>query len=347
MGFFAGFVEEMRRSDDKEERRKEFMQQLLETRRNTVIPYVLNQIAAETELRREETQRINGLVRAGLSIESAVGLQRSGQLERVSAAISAADAAGKLDSQYVSDLDALIQQRMKDQLGEENYTTFANAIAAGITSGDPSTEEGRAVSVATALSTLYEAEDPFAAGGDIIERVVSQRDAYRGLPTINVGNISLTGVEQLPMTESARVRRAVTETLAGVLGSDNFERDALTGDFRYTGNDAATVEALTTTLSNQIVGDATGPSATMSLDQSVSTRLTPLTRLAAEASEAGTYSPTDLLRMVDPSLVVQPVAPPPVPAPGAAAEGVVTTPDIVDEPSWTETVNRNYGGGFN
>lgn len=340
MGFFAGFVEEMRRSEDKEERRKEFMQQLLETRRNTVIPYVLNQIAAETELRREETQRINGLVRAGLSMESAIGLQRSGQLERVATAIAAADADGKLDRQYVSELDALIQQRMKDQLGEENYTAFGNAIATGITSGDPSTEEGRAVSVATALSTLYEAEDPFAAGGELIERVVSQRDAYRGLPTVNVGNISLTGVQQLPLTETSRVRRTVTETLAGVLGSNNFERDALTGDFRYTGNDAPTVEALTTALTNQIISGATGPAASMSLDQSVSTHLTPLTEMAATASGAGTYSPTDILRVVNPNLVPEPVAPPPVPETGVAP----VTPDLVDEP---DVFSRNYGGGRN
>lgn len=351
MGFFAGFVEQMRLSDDREERRKEFMQTLMENRRNTVIPYVLEQISKEADLRAAETQRISYLTRNGLSIESAVGLQRSGQLERVTSAIQRADEAGKLDPNYISELDAMLTNQMKTTLGEENYTSFSNAIAAGLTSGDSSTEEGRAVSVASALSALWSADDPLSVGTDLIERAVSQRDSYRGLPSFTVPNINTGTVEAMPTTERARVESAVTKAVAAAVGSDQFTTNPMTGDTYFTGTGSSVIPAIITTLTEQAIGMSTGPSARMSGTDAVQAVITPITQAASAAGGEGYVPAEDLLRMVNPGLAAR-LDTVTVPDPGvdvgnpvdAGLPGTVRTTTTDDE---EDVFSRSYLGGGN
>ena len=81
MGFFAGVVEELNRIEDRGERRAEFMAALLEKRKNTVIPTLVERLNAEKEDLAERRERVQQAQVLGLSKKAAAVLESSGALE--------------------------------------------------------------------------------------------------------------------------------------------------------------------------------------------------------------------------------------------------------------------------
>lgn len=83
MGFFAGVVEELGRMEDRKERNDMFMLDLLEKRKATVIPILLERIERNKAERKEISGRLSKAIGFGITKEAAAVLESSGSLARV------------------------------------------------------------------------------------------------------------------------------------------------------------------------------------------------------------------------------------------------------------------------
>ncbi len=83
MGFFAGVVEELGRMEDKKERNDMFMLDLLEKRKATVIPILLERIERNKAERKEISGRLSKAIGFGITKEAAAVLESSGSLARI------------------------------------------------------------------------------------------------------------------------------------------------------------------------------------------------------------------------------------------------------------------------
>ena len=83
MGFLAGVVSEINRQEDAATRASEFMQQLLEKRKNAILPELMGRIKARTDKATSRASRVSKAVSFGMSQESASVLESAGQLENV------------------------------------------------------------------------------------------------------------------------------------------------------------------------------------------------------------------------------------------------------------------------
>jgi hypothetical protein len=80
MGFLAGVVAEINRQEDAKTRADEFMMELLERRKNQIIPELQERIEKRTEKANQAVARVELAHSLGLSKEAAAVLERSGQL---------------------------------------------------------------------------------------------------------------------------------------------------------------------------------------------------------------------------------------------------------------------------
>ena len=83
MGFFVGVVDELGRMEDRKERNDMFMLDLLEKRKATVIPLLLERIEKNKAERKEISNRLSKAVSFGITKEAAAVLESSGSLARV------------------------------------------------------------------------------------------------------------------------------------------------------------------------------------------------------------------------------------------------------------------------
>ena len=83
MGFFVGVVDELGRMEDRKERNDMFMLDLLEKRKATVIPLLLERIERNKAERKEISNRLSKAVSFGITKEAAAVLESSGSLARV------------------------------------------------------------------------------------------------------------------------------------------------------------------------------------------------------------------------------------------------------------------------
>ena len=81
MGFLAGVVSEINRQEDAATRASEFMQQLLEKRKNAILPELMGRIKARTDKATSRAARVSKGVSFGMSQEAASVLESAGQLE--------------------------------------------------------------------------------------------------------------------------------------------------------------------------------------------------------------------------------------------------------------------------
>lgn len=91
MGFFAGVVEELNRIEDKKERRELFKQKILEERKNTILPILMERVAKRTEAATERTGRVRSAMKKGFTKEVASILESRGDLDGILASIADKD----------------------------------------------------------------------------------------------------------------------------------------------------------------------------------------------------------------------------------------------------------------
>tara|TARA_S200002703_G_scaffold84224_5_gene72642 strand:- start:958 stop:1854 length:897 start_codon:yes stop_codon:yes gene_type:complete len=124
MGFLAGVVKELNRQEDAATRADEFMQSLLEKRKNEILPELMERIADRTESATERTARIDTAMGLGFSERAATALELTGQLEFQLAKVI--DLKKDLDPTYIPNLTSGLEARIDDD------EALAKAVSEGL-----------------------------------------------------------------------------------------------------------------------------------------------------------------------------------------------------------------------
>ena len=143
MGFLVGVVGELDRIEDREERRREFMATLLEKRKNTVIPTLMERLNEQKEDLAERRERVRMAQTLGLSKKAAAVLESSGALGIELERLVKLNEDGELNREALKRiseqiLDAVPEEKVSDALdyvikgdlkfskmGDENDTLIA------------------------------------------------------------------------------------------------------------------------------------------------------------------------------------------------------------------------------
>lgn len=83
MGFLAGVVSEINRQEDAKERADQFMRELLEKRKATVLPILMDRIEKRNAVAKERAGRVKTAIRYGFTKEAASILESSGELDLI------------------------------------------------------------------------------------------------------------------------------------------------------------------------------------------------------------------------------------------------------------------------
>ena len=209
MGFLAGVVAEVNRQEDAATRADEFMMELLEKRKNQILPELMERIKDRTEKVAEREARVDMATSIGFSERAAQALELTGQLEFQLANI--ASLGKELDPTYIGNLTAGLEERIDDD------EDLAAAVAAGL-SGPLDTEEDRS----QAFIRAYQATD--AASFDeelanLISYTGGSMPSYDTPFKITAGK----GAEVSP-SDANNIRKQVNEALA-VMYRDKFQQN--------------------------------------------------------------------------------------------------------------------------
>ena len=133
MGFLAGVLAEVNRQEDAAMRADEFMQSLLEKRKDQILPELMGRIADRTEAAAERTARVDAAIGMQFSERAATALELTGQLGFILENIT--DLKKDLDPSYIGNLTAGLESRI------DNDEELAKAVAAGLTGPLESVED--------------------------------------------------------------------------------------------------------------------------------------------------------------------------------------------------------------
>lgn len=210
MGFLAGVVAEINRQEDAATRADEFMMELLEKRKNQILPELMERIQKRTEKVAEREARVDMATGIGFSRRAAEALELTGQLEFQLANI--AELGRNLDPTYIENLTAGLEERI------ENDEDLAAAISAGL-SGPLDTEEDRS----QAFIRAYQATDAASFDeelADLISYTGGSMPSYDTPFKITAGK----GAKVNP-SDANNIRKQINEALA-VMYRDKFQQNA-------------------------------------------------------------------------------------------------------------------------
>lgn len=209
MGFLAGVVAEINRQEDAQTRADEFMMELLEKRKNQILPVLQERIANRTEKVTERETRVNVATGLGFSERSAQALELTGQLEYQLEYIKGLG--NKLDPTYIGNLTAGLEERI------DNDEDLAAAVAAGL-SGPLDTEEDRS----QAFIRAYQATDAAS-----FDKELANLISYTGgaMPSYDTPfKITAGKGDEVSPSDANNIRKQVNEALA-VMYRDKFQQN--------------------------------------------------------------------------------------------------------------------------
>jgi len=310
------------REEDMAFRREQFERNILEQRRNALLPILLQ--------RREQAeavqQSINTAVAMGFERPAAVALQRSGQLGFVVQSVEA----NEYSPERISAMSAEVMRQLGDRASED---TVAAALIGVVESGVDLTDQ-RATELAIVESVL---------NAESIEELESLYDDVSAVGSRQPGmarfDIPL-GTTQVDLPEVQRVRNQIMQRLQPLFGENTFEVSP-SGDFVFAANAPADVVNLVTTLTDKVVetATATGPQQ-MGTVTAIQTFTNPIIAAAnqgvMDVSQINTNLPTlfdqgadaflQAFTAPDPLPVVQPPVTPSVGEPATAMEAMTEVP---------------------
>jgi len=155
MSFWEGFLRGYQLSSEKKQRREEFEQAMLAKYKEIVLPQLMDLRTTSNEAQRERSNRIKDGITLGLSQETAVALEASGELPSI-LEIPRKD----LDPSQVRDLDDAIRVSLSERLGIEQDDPAA--LAAALRPAIESLSGGESIEVAytEGLFGILAARDP-------------------------------------------------------------------------------------------------------------------------------------------------------------------------------------------
>ena len=245
MGFLAGVVSEINRQEDAATRASEFMQQLLEKRKNAILPELMGRIKARTDKATSRAARVSKAMSFNISKEAASVLESAGQLENALIPLQ------KLNDDPEKSISA-------DNIAALNEAVIANVppekVAGALTYA---LDNGYAENPSSDL--LIEAiyanteEDFEAALTPLMERASAPGKASPDMTTLSgegfrINPRSLTGVSA---KDNASAKKLIESQVAGFLGIEYM------GTEGYKWSDAPSAAAVMNKLTNVYVNQMT------------------------------------------------------------------------------------------
>lgn len=150
MGFVRGYVTEINRREDREERDERFMFELLEKRKNTVIPLLAARLEEQKADIKGRIERVKMGELLGLSRDASMILESSGQLGLELDKLSDLNKKGELNRVELKK----VSQRIVESLPEEKVTAAIKYVTQGDLSFSKATSANE-----TVIAAMYNATD--------------------------------------------------------------------------------------------------------------------------------------------------------------------------------------------
>ena len=204
MGFLAGVVAEINYQEDVKRRADEYMRELLEKRKAVIIPELMERIQDRTEKVAERTARIEYAQSFGLSKQSSVALEMSGQLEFELAKLEKIGK-DKVSENYSKSLDTCITNNV------DSNEKLAKGIAAGI---EAMSED---MSDTDAMSALMDALNA-TTDEEFSESVTGVNVRTPSLPSTTDFEYRQTAGTRIETSELSRMEKQIASSLETTFG---------------------------------------------------------------------------------------------------------------------------------
>ena len=150
VGYWQGANQFFSDRRDKKAADERFMAEQLTRTKEIVIPELLRRLDDQRTRRSTRKARVSSAVGLGFSRDTAIALEKSGQLERQIGRINELDKKGKLNTGYVELLDNYIRSKV------ESNEDLLNAVAQGLDSNSFVTEDEQLEGLLKAVSSTNE-----------------------------------------------------------------------------------------------------------------------------------------------------------------------------------------------
>ena len=229
MGFLKGVVAEINRQEDAAIRAEEFMQTLLERRKNNIIPVIEARMKARKEKSDAAVARVDAAEAFGLSREAAAVLERSGQLS-IELENLAKLGPKELNKEYLKTLSKYIVEAVEPDKVE--------SAVKYILQGDLSGKESMNLTLVNALWNAESAEEFNAA----VSTTMSNLTTGSG-PTITPVEYSSRGAGIITPSERSSIQTTIAKSMANTLGVQlNFDNSGQYVGFQ--GEDAGAAQEI-------------------------------------------------------------------------------------------------------
>lgn len=235
MGFFAGVVNELNRIEDRGERRAEFMAALLEKRKNTVIPTLVERLNAEKEDLAERRERVQQAMVLGLSKKAAAVLESSGALELEIDRLKKLNEDGELNREALGK----ISEQIVNAVPEEKVADALDYVIKGdLTFTSMPSQNDTLIAAMYNATTLDEFTQAYTKAITPLQKSTVKR--------IQPFDYTTRGADIITPSESSSVRTTIAKSIAQTLGV-GIVPDANGNFLKFQGNDE---DAAQTVLNN-------------------------------------------------------------------------------------------------
>lgn len=230
MGFLAGVVSEINRQEDAKERADRFTKELLERRKNILIPQIAERMAKRDAAVDAARNRVSTGISLGLTKDAAAILESSGQLGMELERLADLNKKGDLNKEYLK----TVSEKIVESTDPDKAQAALKYVLQGSLSGDAND---------AVINALWFAESD--------EELVSGiQEAYKGMassagagPSITARQYTTRGAEIFSPSDRSSTQTTIAKSLSARLGLEiNYDSN---GNFiSFQGEDAGAAEEI-------------------------------------------------------------------------------------------------------
>lgn len=230
MGFLAGVVSEINRQEDAKERADRFTKELLERRKNILIPQIAERMAKRDAAVDAARNRVSAGISLGLTKDAAAILESSGQLGMELERLADLNKKGDLNKDYLK----TVSEKIVESTDPDKAQAALKYVLQGSLSGDAND---------AVINALWFAESD--------EELVSGiQEAYKGMassagagPSIAARQYTTRGAEIFSPSDRSSTQTTIAKSLSARLGLEiNYDSN---GNFiSFQGEDAGAAEEI-------------------------------------------------------------------------------------------------------
>ena len=232
MGFFVGVVEELNRIEDRGERNERFMFELLEKRKNTVIPTLVERLNAEKEDLAERRERVQQAMVLGLSKKAAAVLESSGALELELDRLKDLNKKGELNREALGK----ISEQIINAVPEEKVADALDyVIKSDLTFTDMPSQNDTLIAAMYNATTVDEFTQAYAKAITPLQKSIVKR--------IQPFDYTTRGADIITPSERSSIQTTIAKSIADTLGVSIITDDS--GNFsRFQGEDSDSAQTV-------------------------------------------------------------------------------------------------------